>query len=455
MYIVSHINITNTRHWSYGYCNNYTVLAWKLYNASLYRIRQCFTGWDKSVRTVNEAEVFKEIKLLESSYPSIRVKRVISYSHLEKLMRVTKNPDFFTSLPMQTAQAVVKQAVQDFKNWLATIKDYKKHPDKYLGKPKMPHYKKSACTVTITNQDAVVYGRELKLPLVKERLKIANIPANSKLKELKIIPYYGRFIMSLTFESDDINVKNNGLNKAGIDFGVDNIAAIVSTDGSSRIYKGGAILSKNAYYAKNKAKAVSIITKGHSKMHADSKHLRQLGYNHANFVRDQIHKISRSIADYCLSHDVSLLVLGENKYWKQRLNIGDSNNQNFVQMPIAKLKQMIQYKASMAGITVVLQEESYTSKASFLDGDYIPVYGIDNYNADFSGSRIKRGLYRNANGTVINADINGAANILRKADPNAWHLNKLDSIEFLTNPEVLGFHELNPQGIPVRRIKAA
>lgn len=118
MYTVCQKRIKNTSSWSYRYCEERATLAWHLYNAALFRIRQIFTGWDKPAQSENEKEVFSEVDMLEKAYPDIHVRRVISYTHLEKLMRVTENPDFFTGLPMQTAQAVVRQAVQDFKTGL-------------------------------------------------------------------------------------------------------------------------------------------------------------------------------------------------------------------------------------------------------------------------------------------------------------------------------------------------
>ena len=122
-------------------------------------------------------------------------------------------------------------------------------------------------------------------------------------------------------------------------------------------------------------------------------------------------------------------------------------------MPVALLKQLIIYKASSAGIRVIMQEESYTSKADITAMDYIPAYGIDDDKTAFSGTRISRGLYRCGNGLVINADCNGAANIMRKAIPDAW--KNTDDFSFLALPEVYGFHELNSQGIPVKGIAAA
>ena len=155
-----------------------------MYNAALFRVRNIFTGYDKEHRTENEVEVFQEVALLQRSYPNMHVRRVISYTHLEKMMRVTENADFFSGLPRQTAQQMVKQTVTDFKNWLASLREYKKHPEKYLGKPKMPRYKKSdLTTVIITNQDAVLYrddiGMSLKLPLQKQHLVL---PVSDRVK---------------------------------------------------------------------------------------------------------------------------------------------------------------------------------------------------------------------------------------------------------------------------------
>lgn len=161
MYTVCQKRIKDTGSWSYRYCEERAMLAWHLYNAALFRIRQIFTGWDKSARSENEREVFSEVAALEAAYPNIHVRKVIGYAHLEKLMRVTENPDFFAGLPMQTAQAVVRQAVQDFGNWLAAVHAYKKNPSSFTGKPGMPHYKKAPCTFTLTNQGAVLYSMSL------------------------------------------------------------------------------------------------------------------------------------------------------------------------------------------------------------------------------------------------------------------------------------------------------
>ena len=428
-----------------------------LYNAALFRVRNIFTGYDKEHRTENEVEVFQEVALLQRSYPNMHVRRVISYTHLEKMMRVTENADFFSGLPRQTAQQMVKQSVTDFKNWLASLREYKKHPEKYLGKPKMPRYKKSdLTTVIITNQDAVLYrddmGMSLKLPLQKQGLYFSNLSSDPVLKEVKIKPYYGRFLLCLTLEEPDVAFDPSESHVCAIDLGTDNFAAIVCDDHSSAIYKGGAVLSKIQWFHKQRAKYVSIITKGHEKKHAVSKRLRDLSFHYANFVKDQCHKISRSIIDFCMEHQCGTLILGVNLLWKQRSNMNKINNQNFVSMPITLLRTMITYKALNAGIRIIEQEESYTSKADLIANDRIPTYGVDDKDASFSGKRIKRGLYRCSNGMILNADCHAAANIMRKAIPDIWKDTR--DYTFLSAPDVYGFHKLNPKGIPVKGIAA-
>ena len=441
----------------YSYCDDFCRKAKLLYNAALFRIRNIFTGYEKEHRTDNEEDIFCEVHALQDVHPQIHVRKVISYNHLEKLMRVTENPDFFIGLPMQTAQAMVKQAVTDFKNWLASLREYKKHPEKFLGRPKMPHYKKQdLATVIITNQDAVLYpsetGVSLKLPIIKKRLSFSNISEHAFLKEVRIKPYYGRFLFCLTFEEPEPVIETSMPYTCAIDFGIDNFAAIVCDDGSSAIYKGGAVLSDTQWFHKQKAKYVSILTKGHKNRYATSKRLADLSYHHANFVKDQCHKISRSIIDFCVDHYAGTLIFGVNPLWKQNSRIGKINNQKFVSMPIAFLRAMITYKALNAGIKIIEQEESYTSKADITTKDHIPTYRVDDENAQFSGIRIKRGLYRCADGTILNADCHAAANIMRKAIPDIWKDTR--DYTFLSAPDVYGFHKLNPKGIPVKGIAA-
>ena len=440
------------------------LLSKNLYNAALFRIRQVFTGWEKEERTQNEEEVFGELRTMQAAYPKVKVGRVLSYRALDAVMRANNNPDFFAGLPMQTAQRVLKEAVTVFRAWLSSLKEFRRAPERYTGKPCMPKYlKNDRHTFYITNQDAVLYpvyrktdaagrkitdsgapgeydGMELKLPLMKKRLYLRHIAADSRLKEVQVKPYYGKILLVLVLETEDLPVSGKKPYLAGIDFGTDNIAAIVSTDHASRIYKGGAVLSKSRDFHKRKAEAAGIITKGTERKHADSARLRRLSLHHDCFMKDMMHKISTDIVRYCAEHDVGTIVMGVNRGWKQGSDMGNVNNQNFTGIPHDRLRKMIMYKAAREGIRVMEQEESYTSKADITAMDFIPIYGRENGNVGFSGKRIKRGLYSCSAGYAVNADCNGAANILRKAVPDAWE--GTEDFRFLATPEKAGFKDL-------------
>ena len=327
----------------FGHLEGSAELSKCLYNAALFRIRQVFTGWDKEDRSENEKEVFREIAVMKEVYPDIKAGRVLSYRALDAVMRANRNPDFFAGLPMQTAQRILKEAVSTFKGWLSAVKGYKKAPGRFTGRPRMPKYLKNGVhTFYISSQDAVLYpvyrdidtpdscadrtegpacrgyaGMELKLPLIRERLYLPHIHRDSVLKEVQVKPYYGKIMLVLVLETEEVSVSASRPHAAGIDLGTDNIAAIVSTDHASRIYKGGAVLSENRSFHKKRARAVSIMTKGKKHRSAESARLRRLSLHHDGFMRDMMHKISTDIIRYCVEHGVGTLVIGTNRGWKQ------------------------------------------------------------------------------------------------------------------------------------------
>ena len=421
-----------------GKMEEFLRLSKNLYNAALFRIRQVFTGWDKEKRTVNEEEVFGEIRAMQAVYPHVKVGRVLSCRALDAIMRANGNPDFFAGLPMQTAQRVLKEAVTVFKAWLSSLKEFRRAPERYTGRPCMPKYLKGdRHTIYITNQDAVLYpvyreggcagrsvtarrdcrehtGMGLKLPHIRKRIFLRHISADSNLKEVQVRPYYGKLLLVLVLETEDLPAGGEKPHLAGIDLGTDNIAAIVSTDHASRIYEG--------------------------RKHADSARLRRLSLHHDCFMKDMMHKVSTDIVRYCVEHKVGTIVMGVNRGWKQGTGMGKVNNQNFTGIPHEELKKMILYKAAGAGIRIIEQEESYTSKADITAMDPMPVYGREDGRPVFSGRRIKRGLYACSAGYTVNADCSGAANILRKAVPEAW--KGTEDFRFLAEPEKAGFMDL-------------
>ncbi|NEN93188.1 MAG: IS200/IS605 family element transposase accessory protein TnpB, partial [Okeania sp. SIO3H1] len=182
------------------------------------------------------------------------------------------------------------------------------------------------------------------------------------------------------------------------------------------LINGRPLKSINQYYNKVKSFLQSQLPENRS-----SKRLKKLCNKREFKINDYLHKASRLIIDTLINQKIGTLIIGHNQEWKQKINLGKRNNQNFVSVPYNKLIEMLSYKAKMVGIYVIITEESYTSKASFIDNDLIPIYKKGEKNhVTFSGKRIKRGLYRPASKRLINADVNGSLNIMRKAVPNVF-----------------------------------
>ena len=417
MYRTDRIYVTEN-HELYAYLDGFAHKAKCLHNAALFRVRNAFTAHNKTALAANEKEVQGELALLKGQKSYC----VPGYGILQRLMRITNNPDFFSGLPMQTAQHVIRQVCTDFKGWLASLKKYRNDTASYL----------------FTNQDAVIYDGKLKLPRTKIRIPVRR--RHGRLMEVKVKPVSGGYELLLVYQVKAASVQS-GKHAAAVDFGVDNTMAVVSDTGKSILFKGRFIKSVNQYFMKKKAERISLMSKGkETTERVWSKYLDRLSAYRTSYIRDCFHKMSKKLLVWCQRNDIGCLVLGSNAFWKQNSSIGTVNNQNFVSIPFEMLKSMIELKACEYGVTVVRNEESYTSKASFLDSDDIPVYVEgDGTKHHFSGKRIQRGLYRTSDGTVLNADINNAANILRKAgcDTSSVILTNL------LNPEVFAFADLN------------
>uniref|UniRef100_UPI00272BA77A RNA-guided endonuclease InsQ/TnpB family protein n=1 Tax=uncultured Parasutterella sp. TaxID=1263098 RepID=UPI00272BA77A len=258
--------------------------------------------------------------------------------------------------------------------------------------------------------------------------------------DLRIIPMGNTFIVELTYRVGKDECKTsksvtlNPNEALCCDLGIDNFATFVSTKPGIRpfLVKGKILKSINQQYNKQVAEL-------RSKKHYE--HIRIKGVKRYWQLQDWMHKASRLAVNFCLAHDLGRIVIGTNRNWKQSVNLGKRNNQNFVMLPHAKFIEMVRYKAEEYGIQVTVREESYTSKASALDMDVIPDFGPKQGKTKpvFSGKRIKRGLYRSSDGHLINADINGAANIGRKELGDEWlkKLLELDGGVFVGTPAIV------------------
>jgi len=353
----------------------------------------------------------------------IKNHKIINYFTMDKIIK-RDYPEVYKGLPAQSSQQVLRLIEKNWKSFFKANQEYKKNPDKFKGRPKLPKYKdkeKGLNIVIFTNQQCRLTDNQIHFP------KKANLPelttTVNNLQQIRIIPKYQHFVIEVVYKKEVSNDKLTHDNVLGIDLGLNNLATLVSNqpDVHPMLINGKPLKSINQYFNKKKAKLMSFIgDKG------TSHSIGRLSKKRHQKVDDYLHKASRNIINYAVKTNSGLIIVGENKHWKQEINIGKKNNQNFVSIPYDKFKAMIEYKAEEFGIDVVFTEESYTSKSSHLDNDPLPVYKNGESHV-FTGRRVNRGLYRWSKG-IINADLNGAIGIIKKVVPEA-----LDSLIELRN----------------------
>jgi len=339
----------------------------------------------------------------------------IRYNELNNLLKSSEN---YQALNAQTAQQTLKLVDKAWKGFFNSKKEFKKNPKKFLSKPKYPGYKKKdgESILIFTNQQCklkdgyLTFPKKSKLSTIKTRLK-----DKVKLRQVRIIPkgvgYTCEIIYKKRFKE---NSKLNPKRILGIDYGSVNIVTKVNNIGRTPIvYKddGKWIKSINQFYNKKKSELQSIYDKQGIKYGSK---MSRLNTKRNNKIKDAMHKLSRHIVNKCVKRKIGTIIIGHNDNWKQNCNIGRRNNQNFVSIPFYLLTQMIQYKSEEVGIKVILQEESYTSKCSFIDLESIKKH------KKYKGKRHGR-LFTSKKGLIIHSDVNGAYNIIRKAKPKAFN----------------------------------
>ena len=327
----------------------------------------------------------------------------------------TKNLEAYRYLPTKVSKQIVRRVSEAWKGWLAALKDWTKHPQKYLGTPKIPGYKHKE-----RGRNVVIYPIDAisKPTLTKGIVKLsqANIEFSTNaqnINQVRIVPKLDHYVIEVVYTVDDA-VKSTGKYIAGVDLGLNNLMAITSNHPGIEplLINGRPLKNINQFFNKRVAKAQSIEARGQ---------IKQLNSKRDRRIDNYFHTVSRRVIDWCQLNDIGQLIIGNNQGWKQNINIGKKNNQAFTKIPHAKLISLLTYKARLVGIEVILTEESYTSIASALDGDQLPSYnGKTQLKLVFSGQRVQRGLYQSSTGRTINADTNGSINIARKVIPNAF-----------------------------------
>ena len=361
-------HIVKTKEWE-GWC----IKAKNLYNQSLYYWRQSMFG---------NIHYFSEYELLG-------------------LFREF-NEKSYRELPSHCGQEIIKLLFKNVKSWQKARKEYEKNPSKFLGKPRMPKYKKEMSILSFNSEQVRLKNGFVHFPkligIAPMKTRITNI------NSCRVIPKANHFVVEFVYTVPDIAQKEYNGKALGVDLGMNNLATCVSTTGVGFIVNGKPLKSINQFYNKRKAQ---LQAKLKPKVFT-SRRIERLTFSRNNKIENYIHHASKYIVKKAEDLDLTKVVIGNNQQWKTNITLGKRTNQNFVSLPFSHLIEKIEYKSKLAGIEVVRTEESYTSKCSALDLEAVKKHET------YAGRRTKRGLFRTANNTYINADCNGAVNILRK-----------------------------------------
>ena len=366
-------------------------LSKNLYNVALYHIRQHYKETGK----------------------------YLSYNKLAKTLSDSNNLDYRAMPYAQSSQQVLRQIDNQYKAFYASIKS-KKIQGKKVRLPKYKDKENGRNIFVYTNQCAKVSNGVVYLKTKRGILSFKTVA--DKIQQVRIVPRANHIIVEIIY-SKDCEAKQDNNRYASIDLGLDNLCTLTSNTAQSIIVNGKSLKSINHHYNKTKAKLQSKLKQGkHS-----SKRISRLTLRRNRKIKDYMHKVSKKIVEYMEANSLNTLFVGKNVGWKDSINLGKTNNQNFVSIPYNMLIQMLEYKCKLAGINIVIVNEAYTSKCSFLDKEKICKHDT------YKGKRIKRGLFISSSGILINADINGSLNIMRLGlkKQNV----KLDVVEEILRPE--------------------
>ncbi|MBA2682654.1 MAG: IS200/IS605 family element transposase accessory protein TnpB [Ktedonobacteraceae bacterium] len=360
-----------------------------LYNAALYEMRQAFIHHGKR----------------------------LYYTAMDKRMQPHET---YRALPAKVAQQVLRQLEQCWTGYFEACQAYREDPSKFTGRPKLPKYKDK-----VNGRNLLVYTEQAisKRALKEGLLHLSLLPVSFKttrtqIQQVRIIPRNGFYMVEVVYNQEPLQAKVNPAYYAGIDIGLNSLVALASNKPGfvPLLVNGRPVKSVNQYYNKRRAELQQQLGRP-----GTTKHMQRLTNTRTRRIALYLHTASRRIIDRLVQEGIGTLVIGKNDGWKQEANLGARINQHFVQIPHARFIEMLMYKAELVGITVLLTEESYTSKASFLDRDPLPKKNLNKKAKElFSGKRVKRGLYRASENRFIHADVNAAYNIIRKVAPHAF-----------------------------------
>jgi len=369
-----------------------------LYNAALYEMRQAF----------------------------IFLGKYLTYNQLDKLMQPH---EAYRALPAKVSQHILIVLVNNWTAFRKALKAYEEDPSQFTGRPKIPRYKHKQEGRNILIYTLQAISRD-KNGLQRGIIKPSQLPIEVKtqqdpkhIDQVRIVPRNGHYVVEVVYSKAPVQAQVDPSICVAIDLGVTNLAAITANREGfvPRLVNGRPIKAWNQWYNK-RIKELKLCLPKEDRERV-TKQMEQITNKRNRQMNHYLHAASKRIIDFLVKEGVGTIIIGKNPLWKQETSTGKRNNQNFVAIPHARFIEMLTYKASLFGIQVEVQEESYTSKASFLDLDPIPTYKLDDDTEHtFSGKRIGRRnrLYRTKDGRTLCADVNGSYNILRKSKPDAF-----------------------------------
>jgi len=401
-------HLIKPNHQLYRTLDDLTFKAKNLYNHGLYLYRQSYFEHKKN--------------------PDVPI---LTWAKIDNILRKQGHDDM-RALPSKVANAVLKNLGENISSFWKLVR--LKNKGGLAQKPKLPHYLHKAEGRYPLSFNYQTFGKKRgangELFLCPKGI---NLPIPTKVdnpKQVRIVPSHNNFIIEVIYDAQERAPKSTS-NYAGIDLGVDNFATITfSTQNQPLIIKGLELKSINQGYNRLISKAQELLPAPLK----TSNPIHRLWSRRSWILKTKIHQMTAFLATLFDEMQIEKVFIGKNTGWKQNLPFGKAVKQRFAYLPYETFIEQLQYKCKLRGITVIVQEESYTSKASFLDGDDIPVYG-EVENPQFSGRRVKRGLYKAGNGRLINADVNGSYNIMRKGLAN--NLQPLQMSNPLIHPLVV------------------
>ncbi len=393
----------------YGVIDGAAFASKNLYNAANYEMRQAF--------------------IHQGIY--------LSYEEMDKRMQPH---EAYQALPAKVSQQVLRQLAAAWKAFREAKAAYEEDPSEFTGRPKLPKYKHKT-----EGRNMLVYTMQaLSKPGLRDGLiRPSGLPItieteHTVVDQVRIVPRNGYYVVEVIYTKEPVQAKVDPSFCVGIDLGVTNLAAITSNRAGwvPRLVNGRPLKAWNQWYNKRMKELKPCLPK--EDRERVTRQMEQITNKRNRQINHYLHAASKRIIDFLVQEGVGTIIIGKNPLWKQEVNNGRRNNQNFVAIPHARFIDMLTYKASLVGIQVEMQEESYTSKASFVDLDPIPTYKPnDDTEYIFSGKRIGRRnrLYRTKDGRKICADVNGSYNILRKSKPDAFaHVDAKGIAAYVVQP---------------------